>query len=126
LSGDKKPIVAEAILQSIDGSCSDTSVGIRALLKKVDSIEHEVKESVKTVAEAKERADAILQKFTIETTFRGEVKSIGIPDLKPGITITLSGLGKRFSSDYYIEKSIHSFSDQGYETTVTVRKSKIC
>ncbi len=121
-SGDKKPIVGEASVKDIDSSSSNTASGIKALLKKLNRIEYEVREPVKTVEEAIERAQSILQNHSTNL-FKGEVKSIGIPDLKPGITIALSGLGSRFSRDYYIEKTIHSFSDQGYETTVSVRGS---
>lgn len=121
-AGDKKPIVGEALLKDTDSSSSSSLSGIKALLKKLNRIEYEVREPVKTVEEATKRAKAILENYATNL-FKGEVKSIGIPELKPGITITLSGLGNRFSRDYYVEKTIHSFSDQGYETTVSVRGS---
>ncbi len=119
MSSDKKPIVGEA-------TCRDTSVGMKAILKKLDEVEHVVKEPVKSAKEAQERAEAILQELTISSSLKGEVKSIGIPDLRPGITISLQGLGKRFSSDYYIQKAVHSFGEQGYETTIEVRRVKRC
>lgn len=123
LSGDKERIVGEATLQSSEGIFTDASSGIKSLLKKLNAIEYEVKEPVKTLEEATKRAKSILENFS-KNFFKGEIKSIGIPDLKPGITITLSGLGKRFSRDYYVEKTVHSFSEQGYETTVSVRGSR--
>ena len=35
---------------------------------------------------------------------------------------TLSGLGPFFDGDYYVKKAVHSFSDDGYSTSMEVRK----
>ncbi|UFH59981.1 phage late control D family protein [Sulfurovum mangrovi] len=118
LSGSKEPIVGEAVAD--EATFSDTKEGIKALLKKLNRIEYEVREPVKSKEEATKRAEAIMQNFSLNS-FKAEIRSVGIPDLKPGITISLLGLGKKFSCDYYIEKSVHSFSESGYETVLQVR-----
>lgn len=118
LSGNKEAIVGEATAD--EAVFSDTQEGIKTLLKKLNRIEYEVREPVKSTEEATKRAEAIMQDFSLNT-FKAEIRSVGIPELKPGITLSLLGLGKRFSCDYYIEKSIHSFSESGYETVLQVR-----
>lgn len=121
-SADKKPIEGIAELKRPDKDVS-TEAGIKALLRELNAVKYEVHEDVKTNEEAENRAKALLHDFS-KNLFKAEIKSIGIPEIKPGITITLKGLGKRFSKDYYVEKVLHSFSDQGYETTISVRGSK--
>jgi len=121
-SANNKPIVGEAKLKRPDEDVS-TKTGIKALLRKVNAVTYEVHEDVKSNEEAENRAKALLHDFS-KNLFKAEIKSIGIPEIKPGITITLNGLGKRFSQDYYVEKVVHTFNDQGYETTISVRGSK--
>lgn len=119
-SENNKPIVAEASVKREEDSFNGS--GIKVFLRKLNEVKYEVREPVTTVAEAQIRANALLENFS-SNYFKAEIKSIGIPELKAGITISLEGLGKRFSRDYYVEKASHSFSEQGYETTLTVRGS---
>ena len=120
-SSENEPIVGEANLErEADDLSSDA--GIRALLRRLNSVKYEVHEAVKSEEEATQRAESLLAQFS-QNFFRAELKSVGIPELKAGVTITLLGLGKRFSRDYYVEKAQHSFSEQGYETSLTLRGS---
>ena len=119
-SSDNQPIVGEAELERKKDDFNNSDTGIKTLLRKLNSIEYEVREPVKTVAEAKQRAKSLLRNFSLNY-FKVKIKLIGIPDLKPGITISIAGLGKRFSRDYYVEKVVHSISGQGYESTISVR-----
>lgn len=121
LSSDKKPIIG--IAKREDGAFDDTKEGIKRLLKKLNSVEYKVKEPVKSEEEAKKRAEYLLENF-INNSFKAELRTIGIPDLIPGMAITLDSLGKKFSNIYYIEKAVHSFSEQGYETTVNLASKK--
>lgn len=121
LSSDKKPIIGEATRE--DGAFDDTKEGIKRLLKKLNSIEYKVSEPVKSKEEATKRAEYLLQSFT-NNSFKAEIRSIGIPDLIPGIAVSLDGLGNKFSGDYYIEKTVHSFNEQGYETLVNIASKK--
>ena len=54
-------------------------------------------------------------------TANGQV--IGKPELRPGDTIDLTGLGSRFSGSYYVKKVEHSFGGQGYLTRFDVRRT---
>jgi hypothetical protein len=43
--------------------------------------------------------------------------TMGIPDLRAGSTITISGVGQRFGGAYFVTKTVHSFDSQsGYRT----------
>lgn len=52
--------------------------------------------------------------------FKGE--TVGIPDLRPGQTHELQGLGSRYSGDYYFTAVTHLFDDQGYRCQFTANK----
>lgn len=55
---------------------------------------------------------------------RGEGVCFGRTDVKAGIVIELTGLGKRFSGAYYISSATHSYSaGKGYRTSFTVRRN---
>ena len=120
-SSENEPIVGEANLERGDDDLS-SDAGIKALLRRLNSVKYEVREAVRSNEEAMQRAESLLEQFS-QNFFRAELKSIGIPELKAGVSITLVGLGERFSRDYYVEKAQHSFSEQGYETTLTLRGS---
>ncbi len=53
---------------------------------------------------------------------KGSAKSIGIPDIRVGTKIRLSGLGDTFSRKYFIEKTKHSIDTSGYSTDFSVRR----
>ena len=47
--------------------------------------------------------------------------TFGNPDLAPGVTAKISGVGKRFSGEYYVTSTTHSFSQiEGYSTSFVV------
>jgi len=50
----------------------------------------------------------------------GSGQVIGIPDLRPGDNVKLSGLGTRFSGQYYVRKVDHSLGSSGYLTQFEV------
>ena len=57
-----------------------------------------------------------------EEVLKGSGESIGIPDILAGTNIELKGLGKQFSSTYYIDQTNHSISSSGYKTTFNVKR----
>ena len=78
--------------------------------------------AVRTVDEAQELARALLRRRAYEfITGKGTI--IGLPDLRPGDVITLSGLGDRFSGTYYAKRVEHELGSNGYITHFEVRKS---
>jgi uncharacterized protein len=77
--------------------------------------------AVETQEEAAELARALLRERANEfITGSGEV--IGLPDMRPGDTVTLADLGDRFSGSYEVKKVEHTIGSSGYSTRFDVRK----
>lgn len=53
----------------------------------------------------------------------GHGATIGLPDLRVGATITLEGLGPRFSGVYAIVQVTHTINQSGYQTEFIVQKN---
>ncbi|MGB9940952.1 phage late control D family protein [Methanosarcina sp.] len=52
----------------------------------------------------------------------GTLECVGNPELRPGITVNIVKVGERFSGVYYITKSRHVLGENGYRTTLEVRR----
>jgi len=76
-----------------------------------------------TAAEAKIRSIARLKREN-ENVIKGSLESIGNPSLRPGLTINIEGVGKRFSGVYYIKKAKHSMNQDKYRTTLELRRCR--
>ncbi len=71
--------------------------------------------------EARDLARSLLAERAYEfVTGSGQV--IGLPDLRPGDNLELTGLGTRFSGTYYVKKVEHSLGNSGYTSDFEVRK----
>ncbi|MFD1955266.1 phage late control D family protein [Paenibacillus thailandensis] len=95
---------------------------VRELLR--EPVKLNVRHPVFSQQEAEQLARSILNKHA-EGLVRGGGETIGLPDIRPGRTIRLEGLGARFSKPYYVEKSVHAVSASGYHTTFHVKESMI-
>jgi phage protein D len=119
---DMEPIVAVATQADIvDAQGGNTGAGnaTTAVGGREDVV---IGATVTTQAEALVLARALLRNRAYEfITGRGEI--IGLPDLRPGDTMTLSGLGDRFSGSYYVKRVEHEIGANGYGTRFEVRKS---
>lgn len=91
-----------------------TNFGVRCLSE----------ETVNSFPDALSFAKAILEEI-LEGLFEGSGSCIGIPELRAGEMIDISGVGKRFSGKYRLRKVTHSINGGGYRTTfeVTQRSS---
>ncbi|MDB4894314.1 MAG: Phage late control protein [Firmicutes bacterium] len=79
-----------------------------------------VDQPVTSQQEAKALAQALLRERAYSyITASGQV--IGLPDLRPGDNIEVQGVGKRFSSKYYVTKVEHTLGSSGYMTSFDVR-----
>lgn len=98
---------------------------IKELLKSINNIEYEMTANVNSQEEADNLAQLKLDELN-SNLIKAELKCIGIPELKPGISIKLKGLGERFSTYYYITKAIHNFNKESYDVTLNlISNSKI-
>lgn len=74
--------------------------------------------------EAQRMADSILNKHN-ERLVTAIGESIGLPEIMAGQNIGISGLGNKFSRDYYIEKTVHTINGSGYRTTFYVKENTL-
>jgi phage protein D len=69
--------------------------------------------------DAKRRAEALLNEHAVKF-MQGSGESIGLPEIRADKYIELLGLGKLFSSTYYVAQSTHTINSSGYKTTFKV------
>jgi phage protein D len=55
----------------------------------------------------------------------GKGSVVGLPDLRAGSVVHLTGLGKRFSGRYFVTSTTHSIGGGGYTTTFDCRREEI-
>jgi len=120
---DKESISESATINDIK-----SSVGIPdfdSIVEKSQGAKIDVKlegRLVRSQKEAKDLAKAELKRRN-KGFIEGTLECIGDPQLRPGITVNIEKVGKRFSGVYYITKATHSIGEAGYKTTITVRRS---
>ena len=95
---------------------------LKELLNVCDpQTEQVVNEPVFTQAQADQRAHAIL-----DNQFRNMVTasatSVGLPDLRAGRNVIITGTGSRFSGNYFITQTTHSIGANGYTTQFNARR----
>jgi phage protein D len=81
-------------------------------------------ESLDSFPDALSFAKAILEEI-LEGLFEGSGSCIGIPELRAGEMVDISGVGKRFSGKYRLRTVNHTINGSGYRTSfeVTQRSS---
>lgn len=91
--------------------------GVTKLLKgaKVTIVD----ESITTAEEAKKRAEAELDRRSMNFV-KGKGTSIGIPEIIPGRYLQLKNFDKTIDNDYYITNVKHTFGDNGFTTSFNV------
>lgn len=77
--------------------------------------------TAKTPSEAKQQADASFKKAE-EETVEASIETIGTPSLRAKQVITLYGLGKRYSGNWYV-KSVRHVLGQGYRCSATLERN---
>lgn len=56
-------------------------------------------------------------------SLRCTAECIGLPDVKPGAALALSGLGSRFNMNYLVEKAVHSWDGNfGFRTRFEAKR----
>jgi phage protein D len=99
----------------------DINRDLLSLLEKCAREEIVVNEPSFTPAQAHERALAILlERFREMVTASGTC--IGLPDLRAGQRVQITGVGSRFSGTYFVTETTHTINDQGYITKFSARR----
>jgi phage protein D len=55
----------------------------------------------------------------------GSSETIGIPEITPGVCVSLEGVGDWFSGKYFVKKSTHTIDASGYRTTFEFRRNAV-
>lgn len=111
---NKELKVIEAKSASITKLGSNSKTGKDILASKGDFVEN-MYTNVTSVEEAQSYANAILNRRAMKLV-SGNGECIGIPEIRAGRYIKLSGVGKSLDQTYYITGATHIFDDEGYTT----------
>ena len=76
---------------------------------------------VHTKKQAEDRAKRIL-KDLLKEMVKGSGSTVGLPDLRAGRRVQITGLGPRFDGEYYVTKTTHALGDSGYRTEFEARR----
>jgi phage protein D len=79
---------------------------------------------VRTPAEAKKLAQAELDKSS-SAVVEASGETVGLTELRPGVCITLDGLGMWFSGKYYLTKVTHTIGDGGYRSQFEAKRNAL-
>jgi phage protein D len=75
-----------------------------------------------TEAQAREMAKDIIRK-QLEGMVQASGATVGLPDLRAGRKVQISGLGPRFQGEYFISESTHTIDESGYRTRFTAKRN---
>lgn len=105
---------------------TDAAIGFNGDLKELLDVcdphdEQVVNEPVFTQEQANARAQYIL-----ENRFRDMVTTsattVGVPDIRAGRNVVITGAGARFSGNYFVTQTTHSIGGSGYTTQFNARR----
>jgi phage protein D len=136
-----KAIEEEYTLQQLwkDENKSQAEIARLSAIAKTYQNRTEVvtKEPMRTRAQAKSRAKAVLIKKNNELLV-ATATTIGLPDLRSGCSVQILGLGVPndsagtsrgascdFNGEYFVEESTHTISGNGYRTEFSARWKKV-
>lgn len=76
-----------------------------------------------TAEQAQRRAVALMEE-KLKQLVEATGTTIGLPDLRAGQRVRITGLGARFSGTYFVTKTTHTINDSGYVTKFTARREQ--
>ena len=122
----KKPIVGRAKRGDEPGRDPTRASGAEYLERvcQKDESKLRIREPVFSQQEADQRARAILKRRA-EGFVGGRGETLGIPELKANVNITLDGLGKFFNTTFYVKNTTHTVDSSGYRTSFEIGDTTI-
>ncbi|NOY64103.1 MAG: phage late control D family protein [Nitrospirae bacterium] len=113
-----KPVVGKVVAK---GLVEGEYIKIGSLSKKIENPAEKVIDNVTvtSVSHARKIAESVLKKAN-QSILTGEGSSIGVPQIRAGITLQLERLGSIFSGRYYVTETTHSINNSGYLTRFSV------
>jgi len=117
---DTKSVITKKA--SITDSDIDFNQDLKELLDKCDPHEEQVvNEPVFTPGEAQQRATDIL-KNRFRDMVTCSATTVGVPDIRAGRNVIITGAGSRFSGNYFVTQTTHGIGESGYTTTFNARR----
>jgi uncharacterized protein len=89
-----------------------------------DKMEVVATKPVESESEAKNLATEILEGIAKEMV-KGTGSTVGLPDLRCGVVLDITGLGNRFSGRYFVMGTTHTIADSGYTTQFECRREEL-
>ncbi|WP_240418008.1 phage late control D family protein [Paenibacillus periandrae] len=115
---NKKLEVVEATATTVTKLGSNSKTG-KDILKAQGTYKEHVYTNIDSQDEAKTHAEALLNKRSMKL-INGHGECMGIPEIRAGRYIKLSGIGSKLSQPYYIISTLHIVDDSGYVTRFQV------
>lgn len=81
------------------------------------------KRVIRATAQSKDIADSIAEAELArisEGFVSGSAETIGIPEIRAGVTVRIEGVGEKFTGDYFVEQATHSIGGSGYTTSFQI------
>lgn len=119
----KEAYVGKAVAGEESGRTGKGKSGgelVRAAIGKPAILE--LRQPVFSAAEAKRRAEAVLNDHA-KKYLTGDAECLGLPALLPDCNVTFGQLGEKFSRTYYIQQTVHKVDASGYRTRVKVKET---
>ncbi len=118
-----KPFESKAVSVTGVGGGSKTGADSSKLINDTMS-KTVVDNSVQSEAEAKARAEALLNEMSMGF-LTGEMEIAGLPPVIPGRMVTVGKVNKDFNRDYFITSVVHHVDKEGYQTTIRFAGNKV-
>jgi phage protein D len=116
----KRPITATVGLDDRDVRAVNPDLH-RLVSQAAGREEMVVDEPVFTQAEARRRAQAILRN-RLKQMVTATGTTVGLPDLRAGSRLEISGVGARLNGMYFVTETTHTLGDSGYTTGLSARR----
>jgi phage protein D len=115
---NKELKVVEETATNVTKLGSNSKTG-KDILKAQGTYKEHVYTNIDSQDEAKTHAEALLNKRSMKL-ISGQGECIGIPEIRAGRYIKLSGIGVKLSQPYYIVSTLHVIDESGYVTRFQV------
>jgi phage protein D len=111
---NKELKVVEASATTVTKLGSNSKTG-KDILKAQGSYKEHVYTNIDSQEEAKTHAEAVLNKRSMKLV-SGQGECVGIPEIRAGRYLKISGIGTKLSQPYYIVATAHVINEGGYIT----------
>ncbi|NHN32419.1 phage late control D family protein [Paenibacillus agricola] len=111
---NKELKVVEASATTVTKLGSNSKTG-KDILKAQGTYKEHVYTNIDSQEEAKTHAEAVLNKRSMKL-ISGQGECVGIPEIRAGRYLKLSGIGEKLSQPYYIMATAHLLNENGYVT----------